>query len=167
MVPRRLETRLVIFDPLALVRTVPILLILFLVGNLRDPWTYLGLVLLVIFVAAAFAPISVDLTDDGVSFTVAARRWPLPVQRADVDPARVRGFTLASYTLKTWKLASDKQVRIDLVTQDGAREVLRGLPEKHRHLPELIARIDEFARAAPQTALAAGARATNLSLPRG
>jgi hypothetical protein len=165
MVPRRLETRLVIFDPLALVRTVPVLLILFLVGNLHDPWTYVGMALLVIFVGAAFSPISVDLTDDGLNFTAEARRWPFPVQRAELDSRRVRGFALASYTLKTWKVATDKQIRLDVLTQDGPRELLRGLPEKHRHLPELVARIDQFAREA--SALAAGAPATNLAELRG
>jgi hypothetical protein len=150
--PRRLETRVVIFDPVALVRTVPILLSLFFAGNLHDAWTYVGIALLVIFVAAAFSPVSVDLSDDGVNFTVEARRWPFPVQRAELDPRRVRGFALASYTLKTWRIATDKRIRLDVLTQDGPRELLRGLPEKHRHLPELVARIDEFAREAPEHA---------------
>ena len=161
--PRRLDTRLLVFDPRALVRAVPILLILFLVGNLRDPWTYVGLALLVVFVAAAFTPLSVTLTDDGTNFTVEARRWPLPVQRAELDPARVRGVALESYIIKTLRIASDRQTRIDVLTQDGPREILRGLPEKHRRLPELVARLDQFAREAPQTTLAAGAPATNLS----
>ncbi len=157
-----------IFDPLALVRTVPELLTLLLVGNLHDPWTYVGLALLVVFVAAAFTPISVDLTDDGVSFTAEARRWPFPVERAELEARRVRGFALASYTLKTlgrWGISSDKQFRLDVLTQDGPRELLRGLPERHRHLPELVARIDQFAREG--SALAAGAPATNLAEPRG
>ncbi len=166
-----------IFDPAALVRTVPVLLILFIAGNLHDPWTYVGLALLVVFVAAAFTPLSVELRDDGINFSVEARRWPLPAQRAVVDATRVRGFALASYALKTWKISTDTQVRIDLLTEDGPRELLRGLPAKHRHLPELVARIDQFAReghavlAALATGatspLAAAAPATNLLRPRG
>ena len=55
-----------------------------------------------------------------------------------------------------------------MVTLDGPREVLRGLPEKHRHLPELVARIDQFAREGHALGpLAAAAPATNLLVPRG
>ncbi len=168
--PRRLETSLVLFDPAALIRTVPVLLVLFVAGSLTDPWTYVGLVLLVIFVAVAFTPITVAVRDEGLNFAVEARRWPFPVQRVEVDPARVLGFTLVMYTVKTMPFARDKQARIDLVTEDGARELLRGLPEKHRHLPELVARIDQFAREGRATRtlapLAAAAPVTNLLHPR-
>lgn len=156
-----------VFDPAALIRTVPVLLILFVAGSLSDPWTYVGLVLLLIFVAAAFTPITVAVRDEGMNFAVEARRWPFPVQRVEVDPARVLGCTLTMYTVKTLPFARDKQARIDLLTEDGPRELLRGLPEKHRHLPELVARIDQFARETRALGpLAPAAPVTNLLHPR-